>query len=46
MGGASELVIVASQAEEDTRDSYALLTVFYNNFTTLLRNLYDSVWRP
>ena len=35
-----------SQAEEDTLDSYALLTVFYNNFTTLLRDLYDSVRRP
>jgi hypothetical protein len=38
--------LVTSQAEKDTLDSYALLTVFYNNFTTLLRNLYDSAWRP
>jgi hypothetical protein len=46
MGCVTELVIVMSQAAEDTLDSHALLTVFYNNFTTLLRNLYDSVWRP
>ena len=45
-GGGPELVLVTSQAEEDTLDSYALLTVFYNNFTTLLRDLYDSVRRP
>ena len=45
-GGVPELVIVMSQAEEDTLASYALLTVFYNNFTTLLRDLYDSVGRP
>ena len=38
-----ELVLVTSQAEEDTLDAYALLTIFYNNFTTLLRDLYDSV---
>jgi hypothetical protein len=42
MGGVSELVFVTSQAEEATRDSYTFDS-FYNNFTTLLRDLYDSV---
>jgi hypothetical protein len=46
MGGVPELVIVASQAEKDTLDSHALFIVFYNNFTTLLRDLYDSVGCP
>jgi hypothetical protein len=49
MGGAPELVIVKNQLEEDRLDSNAILIVFYKNFTTLLRDLYDSVecpWYP
>jgi len=36
------LVIVMSQAEEDMRHAYTFDN-FYNTFTTLLRDLYDSV---
>jgi hypothetical protein len=43
MGGVLELTLVISQAGEDMLDVYAFLTVFYNNFTTLLRDFYDSV---
>src|SRR5262245_18350436 len=45
-GEIPELVIVTSQIAEDTLDSNVLLTIFYSIFTTLLRDLYDSVERP
>jgi hypothetical protein len=46
MGEVPELVIVTSQVVEDTLDANVLVTIFYSNFTTLLRDLYDSVERP
>src|SRR5262249_55246231 len=49
LGGVLELMFITSQVEVDMLHSYALWTVFYNNFTTLLRDLYDSVgwsWYP
>src|SRR5262249_9378502 len=45
MGGLPESVVV-SQAEEDTPRLLCPVNNFYSNFTTLLRDLYDSASPP